>query len=47
MTITFKEVPEGTEVTILQEGIPKVVPVEDARAGWTSSLENLARLVEI
>lgn len=46
VTITFKEVPEGTEVTVLQEGIPAAIPLDDAHAGWTSSLGNLARLVE-
>lgn len=46
ITITFAEVPGGTEVTVVQEGIPHVVPPEDARAGWSMSLENLARLVE-
>lgn len=47
VTITFKEVAGGTEVAVLQEGIPKAIPLDDARAGWTSSLENLARLVEM
>lgn len=47
VTITFKKVPDGTEVMILQDGIPKAVPVESAQLGWTSSLENLANLVEL
>ena len=46
VTITFEAVPDGTEVTVHQTGIPGAVSPEDARAGWTDSLENLARLVE-
>lgn len=46
VTVTLEEVPEGTRVTIVQENIPKAIPLEDARTGWTSTLENLARLVE-
>lgn len=46
-TVTFQEVDEGTEVTIVQEGIPKAIPLEDAQTGWGQSLENLARLVEL
>lgn len=47
VTLTFKPVPEGTEVNVVQENIPKKIPVEDARQGWTSSLKNLAGLVEM
>ncbi len=47
MTITLREVPEGTEVAVVQEGIPRIIPVESARVGWTSSLTNLANLVEV
>jgi uncharacterized protein YndB with AHSA1/START domain/DNA-binding transcriptional ArsR family regulator len=46
VTVTFKDVPGGTEVKIVQEGVPKVIPVEGAMLGWSQSLENLARLVE-
>jgi uncharacterized protein YndB with AHSA1/START domain/DNA-binding transcriptional ArsR family regulator len=46
VTVTFRDVPGGTEVRIVQEGIPKAIPVEGAVLGWTQSLENLARLVE-
>jgi uncharacterized protein YndB with AHSA1/START domain/DNA-binding transcriptional ArsR family regulator len=46
VTVTFKDVPGGTEVRIVQEGVPKIIPVEGAMQGWTQSLENLARLVE-
>jgi len=47
VTVTFKDVPGGTEVRILQEGLPKVIPIEGAMLGWSQSLENLARLVEL
>ena len=46
VTVTFKDVPSGTEVRIVQEGVPKKIPLEGAVLGWTQSLENLARLVE-
>jgi uncharacterized protein YndB with AHSA1/START domain len=46
-TVTFKEVKGGTEVTVVQEGIPKVIPLEDAQTGWGQSFDNLARLVEL
>lgn len=47
VTITFRDVKDGTEVTVVQEGIPKLIRVEDATAGWNQSLDNLARLVEV
>jgi uncharacterized protein YndB with AHSA1/START domain len=46
VTVTFKDVPGGTEVRIVQEGVPKVIPIDGAMQGWSQSLENLARLVE-
>lgn len=46
VTITLEEAEGGTRVTVRQEGIPEPIPEEDAQAGWTQSLENLARLVE-
>ncbi len=45
-TITFEPVANETEVSVHQEGIPTDIPVDDATAGWTDSLENLARLLE-
>ena len=45
-TITFKPVSCGTEVTILQEGIPAMIPVESCYLGWQQSLQLLALLVE-
>lgn len=46
VTITFEAVDDGTEVTVRQTGIPEAIPPEDAQAGWTDSLGNLAQLVE-
>jgi len=45
-TVTMKKVMVGTEVTIVQEGIPEVIPPEACYLGWQESLRNLARLVE-
>jgi hypothetical protein len=46
MTVTLKAVPVGTELTIVQEGLPDVTPPEACSLGWQQSLQNLARLVE-
>ena len=46
VTVTLKAVLVGTEVTIVQEGIPDAIPVEACYLGWQESLRNLARLVE-
>lgn len=48
MTTTFwlKKVSVGTELTILQEGIPAAIPAEMCYLGWQESLEKLIRLVE-
>ncbi|AFK21036.1 hypothetical protein E6P09_17910 (plasmid) [Haloferax mediterranei ATCC 33500] len=46
VTVTFEAAPDGTEVTVHQESIPEAIPVDDARAGLTDSLGNLANLVE-
>jgi uncharacterized protein YndB with AHSA1/START domain len=45
-TITLREVSCGTEVAILQEGVPEVIPVEMCYLGWQESLMQLAKLVE-
>lgn len=45
-TITFKQVVCGTEVQILQEGVPAAIPVEMCYLGWQESLAQLATLVE-
>jgi uncharacterized protein YndB with AHSA1/START domain len=45
-TITLKKVSGGTEVTIVQEGVPSVIPAEACYMGWQESLILLAKLVE-
>lgn len=45
-TVTFKPVLCGTELTVVQEGIPAVIPVEMCYLGWQESLEQLASLVQ-
>ena len=45
-TISFKPVSCGTELTIVQEGLPDVIPVEQCYLGWQESLAQLAKLVE-
>ncbi|MBN7136065.1 polyketide cyclase [Lysobacter enzymogenes] len=45
-TITFRAVSCGTEVQVVQEGIPEVIPVEQCHLGWQESLTLLERLVE-
>jgi uncharacterized protein YndB with AHSA1/START domain len=45
-TVTLKKVSVGTEVSIVQEGIPDVIPPEACYLGWQESLRHLARLVE-
>jgi len=46
VTITLKKVAVGTELNVVQEGVPDVIPVEACYLGWQQSLENLAKLVE-
>jgi uncharacterized protein YndB with AHSA1/START domain len=45
-TVALAEVSVGTEVTIVQEGIPEPIPLEACYLGWQESLELLAKLVE-
>jgi len=45
-TITLKKVSCGTEVNIVQEGVPEVIPVEACYLGWQESLILLKKLVE-
>ena len=45
-TVTLKEVSLGTEIVIVQEGLPAVIPLEACYVGWQQSLDNLAKLVE-
>ena len=46
VTITLKPVLCGTELSIVQEGIPAVIPTEMCYLGWQESLGQLANLVE-
>lgn len=46
VTVTLKKVSCGTDVHIVQEGIPAVIPVEMCYLGWQESLMQLANLVE-
>lgn len=46
VSIWLKKVSCGTELTVLQEGIPSVIPTEMCYLGWQESLEKLAKLVE-
>ena len=45
-TITLKKVSCGTEVNIVQEGIPSAIPAEACYLGWQESLVLLGKLVE-
>ena len=45
-TITLKQVSCGTELNIVQEGIPEAIPAEACYLGWQESLMLLAQLVE-
>jgi uncharacterized protein YndB with AHSA1/START domain len=46
VTVTLTAVSCGTELGVVQEGIPEVIPVEMCYLGWQESLAQLARLVE-
>ena len=46
VTIDLKQVSCGTDISIVQQGIPSVIPVEMCYLGWQESLAQLARLVE-
>ena len=46
VTVTFKAVSCGTELNVVQEGIPEAIPAEMCYLGWQESLEQLAKLVE-
>lgn len=45
-TVTLKQVSCGTEVAIVQEGLPEAIPLEMCYLGWQESLAQLALLVE-
>jgi len=46
LTVTTKKVLVGTELTIVQEGVPDIIPAEACMLGWQESLALLAKLVE-
>ena len=46
VTMTFKKVSCGTELNVVQEGVPDVIPPEACYLGWQESLVLLAKLVE-
>jgi uncharacterized protein YndB with AHSA1/START domain len=45
-TVVLKQVSCGTELSVVQEGIPEMIPVEMCYLGWQESLAQLAKLVE-
>ena len=45
-TVSLKQVSIGTELSIVQQGIPEAIPVEMCYLGWQESLAQLATLVE-
>jgi uncharacterized protein YndB with AHSA1/START domain len=45
-TITLRKVSVGTELNIVQEGVPGIIPAEACYLGWQESLTLLAKLVE-
>ena len=45
-TVTLKPVSCGSELTIVQEGVPEAIPLEMCYLGWQESLAQLATLVE-
>jgi len=46
VTVVLRQVSCGTEISIVQEGIPEVIPPEMCYLGWQESLAQLATLVE-
>ena len=46
VTVEFKPVSCGTDLRVLQEGIPEVIPLEACYLGWQESLTLLGQLVE-
>jgi uncharacterized protein YndB with AHSA1/START domain len=46
-TITLRKVACGTEINVVQEGIPAVIPAEMCYLGWQESLILLGKLVEV
>jgi len=46
VTVTLKAVLVGTDMVVVQEGIPDEIPLEACYLGWQQSLQKLAKLVE-
>jgi len=46
VTVTLKKVSCGTDVNIVQEGVPAIIPAESCYLGWQESLTQLTMLVE-
>jgi uncharacterized protein YndB with AHSA1/START domain len=46
VSVTLKKVSCGTDLNIVQEGVPRIIPAESCYLGWQDSLAQLARLVE-
>lgn len=46
VTVTLKKVTDVTELNVVQDGVPDVIPVEACYLGWQESLTLLAKLVE-
>lgn len=46
VTVTLTAVSVGTEMTIVQQNVPDLIPVEACYLGWQESLRKLAKLVE-
>jgi len=45
-SVWLKQVLVGTELKVVQEGIPEVIPAEMCYLGWQESLDKLTKLVE-
>ena len=45
-TVILRQMPSGTELSVTQEGLPEVIPLDACYLGWQESLAQLARLVE-
>jgi uncharacterized protein YndB with AHSA1/START domain len=46
VTVELKAVSVGTEMTVVQEGVPDMIPPEACYLGWQECLRKLAKLVE-
>ena len=46
VTVDLKAVSVGTEITVMQEGVQEMIPLEACYLGWQESLAQLATLVE-